>query len=778
MRTRRIVAWFSVVIFLVLVFSGRTLALGVETHRIINSYAVSVYRSAVFDQYLRGALGFRNGTATLLETERRQLTIDRWLGEGGIREDDSVRFLHHFHDPLQPLDGAGFGRGPARFASAVKWMDDPDQSWSWPSARILYYKALTETEPVKREALWADLFRAIGQIMHLVVDASVPEHTRNDMHPLGAVNLENSYERWVGSQHAAGSQEAAFVAKYLALPIGFADDVLAHGGVAGLVDANRYDGTNPGITVGPDSRAPVATGLAEISNANFFSEDTLRGQYPSPTDAGLIPVNLTTPLGKVRRYFSRPAGLGLLPANPLRAECASDALRVRGVAIRPAPYPCVDPVVWNQVAMHMLPRAVGYARGVLEYFFRGSLAVSQVTWDDEGVFLEIQNTSSEEMEGVFEIWARQEPDSARERRTLLVALNGGEPVRVGAGEPFWFQGVQIPQDAQPSAKHVLVFRGRLGSEEQAVAAQVFTVPFVEVRQATYTASTEFSCAAPTGTVASGAPKTTFTVRSLTASCGWRIRAHHIAGTIATNMPVNPDTGRAESAVGRIEARWTGDTAPVPLQIDGRSAATAWQRAGDEADPTAFEIADATERPQFAAPFLIVTYLDGRQEVVRLARIASANVSHEKFMLLDNRTTNGPTLIASRRSATGLLWYDWTTQFEAMAHNGVTPPVNGATTRTFGTSGLSEGLFVSQFVYLNMVMDDFQVFGDSSAAQTFYDGITLKAPHPDGPSYGWSAEVRRTYRAGERAFLRGFVTAAPYPFVVRMSGRAAGSTGTQ
>ena len=73
-------------------------------------------------------------------------------------------------------------------------MHDRAQLWSWPSARVRYYQALTEADPVIREALWADLFRALGQVMHLVVDASVPEHTRNDMHPFGAVKLGNSYE--------------------------------------------------------------------------------------------------------------------------------------------------------------------------------------------------------------------------------------------------------------------------------------------------------------------------------------------------------------------------------------------------------------------------------------------------------------------------------------------------------------------------------------------------------------------------------------------------------
>src|SRR4029450_7566098 len=128
--------------------------------------------------------------------------IREWIEEGGVREDDYTRSFHHFDDPLQPWNVSGLGVGSFRSESSIQWMQDGTQliggSWSWSDARRLYYEALTERDPRAREALWADTFRAVGQIMHLVVDASVPEHTRNDPHPLGAAKLGMSYERFVG----------------------------------------------------------------------------------------------------------------------------------------------------------------------------------------------------------------------------------------------------------------------------------------------------------------------------------------------------------------------------------------------------------------------------------------------------------------------------------------------------------------------------------------------------------------------------------------------------
>ncbi len=54
--------------------------------------------------------------------------------------------------------------------------------WSWPKAREYYYTALTSSTKDEREEYFVYTFRALGQVMHLLADASVPAHTRNDIH--------------------------------------------------------------------------------------------------------------------------------------------------------------------------------------------------------------------------------------------------------------------------------------------------------------------------------------------------------------------------------------------------------------------------------------------------------------------------------------------------------------------------------------------------------------------------------------------------------------------
>jgi hypothetical protein len=772
--------------------SAMVRALNTSSHIVINEAAIR--QNSAFETVLRRSLGFPDGRLTTLRSNGESLRIQEWVGRGGEREDDLLRFLRHFHDPLKPWDAAGLDFVIDRHESSVRWMQERSQGgldtggfWSWHDARRLYYQALVEPNPNYREVLWANLFRALGQIMHLVVDASVPEHTRNDMHPLGGLTPTSSYEYWVSRQHPTPPLEDAFVARFLSAPIGFGADILrlpapsgehlAKVPVARLIDADRYDGSNPGVTANPaDPRAPVSVGIAEIANANFYSENTFWG-YPSPTDRGLIRVNLDTPLGRVRRYFSRPAGLGLLPANPLRAECASEAY-----GGEPTPYPCMDGVVWNQVAAHMLPRAVGYASGVLDYFFRGAISVTGVEWAPSGITLRVRNDSAEDLEGTFEVFARHQPGSAAERRTRLAVLEDGEPVLLGPGEEWWFD-LAVPPDIVPSAAHVLIFKGRLGLEEDAVVSQVFTVPYVEVRQTSYVADLMPSCERrpPFAVPPPYSSGVTLTVYSESMRCEWRVVNHRVSGVLETNTWRDPATGRREPIIDRIEAEWMGGDVqgPAPLTLDGISVGSVWQRTGDEPDPATFAVVDPADRGR-SYLFLTVTYVNGAQVVAHQAIFTSPGSSHGKQVVLDNRIPSSRQyLVVSTRGASGLVAYNWDTTgqmlrplFEPVSHGGVPAPTDRHTERRFGNRIFREGLTISQESYSDNAIDDFEVFGDWDGAFARYSAIEpLMSPHPNGPVYPPVAEVRRAYQPMEREFLRAFVTADPQPYVVTLEAQS-------
>ncbi len=266
------------------------LALNTSTHDLINREAAKASR---VDEVLRSSLGFSEGLLTPLKNHAGvSKPVRAWLGEGGIREDDveglTFRFLRHFHDPLRPWDSAGLLFG-VRWDSSIRWMQRPDQGWSWLGARLFYLAALTDPDPGNREQAFADTFRALGQVMHLIVDASVPEHVRNDLHPKEGICRQfglrcyGNYEYWISDEHEKpGKTEQGFIDRFLSTTaitnkkVTLAETILqqptgdpgAPAPVARLIDTKTYKDTtptDPTVTLGP------AIGIAEVAHADFFS---------------------------------------------------------------------------------------------------------------------------------------------------------------------------------------------------------------------------------------------------------------------------------------------------------------------------------------------------------------------------------------------------------------------------------------------------------------------------------------------------------------------------
>ena len=98
--------------------------------------------------------------------------------------------------PLQPARPAE-GQDPSATAGSQRRMQLDDgvdagdvalgQSWSWPDARRSYCDALILYSKEDREQKWADTFRALGQMMHLVEDTALPACVRNDPHGMATL---------------------------------------------------------------------------------------------------------------------------------------------------------------------------------------------------------------------------------------------------------------------------------------------------------------------------------------------------------------------------------------------------------------------------------------------------------------------------------------------------------------------------------------------------------------------------------------------------------------
>src|SRR3982074_2554578 len=122
----------------------------VETHDAITRNARA---RSTLDEVLRVRLGFESGLGTAI----RGQVLTAWLGQGGRREDDFLRFLNHFHNPLPEWSTAGLLGSVGQ--SSVRWGQNTSVSgWSWQDVRNAYLAALTRATRSDREASLAKAF--------------------------------------------------------------------------------------------------------------------------------------------------------------------------------------------------------------------------------------------------------------------------------------------------------------------------------------------------------------------------------------------------------------------------------------------------------------------------------------------------------------------------------------------------------------------------------------------------------------------------------------------
>ena len=137
-----------------------------------------------------------------------------------IAEDFAPRWVNHFYDPIfdKGLDAivgfynmAGYSaKNWARFSSyqtinpgniANLWSGKgPVISGSW-WGDFSYEAAIKDYSKNKEK----DAYLALGHILHLIEDMTVPEHTRNDAHPGG--DLPSYYENWTKDNSSGLTQD-------------------------------------------------------------------------------------------------------------------------------------------------------------------------------------------------------------------------------------------------------------------------------------------------------------------------------------------------------------------------------------------------------------------------------------------------------------------------------------------------------------------------------------------------------------------------------------------
>ena len=442
----------------------------VLTHRAISEAAI---RQSTAQTALDSLLA-----VVAIDDETNRKTLVEWVRQGTGLEDDQPRFVNHFHNPLAKWTEAGLRR---RYFSSIRWGQVATNEWSWSRVRDHLYDAVTKDTRNNRDTALAKVFRGLGHQMHLVQDAASPPHTREDIHMLGY-----HYEKFVVDIQ---QREPDFLLQHLQFPIGpdpswrsLQPNTTAPLVVARLIDTDLYASTDEYTGVNPAITGTALTGLAEYTNANFLSEDTLWTSsfsyftYPKRSSAAEVEREVRLPSGELvrRRYYQKVAdgdtGHLLATVGFLRNYFVTyhlDPTRAHHTA-------ALDEMVYREYARQLVPRAVGYSTALVDHFFGGSIRArirfQTYVIPEIGIpardRIAIQNASSNGvLEGTFAFYSEEENGTRRRLVEWPLTIPAG-----GSSEGLVVP--LLPYDSLRRTACLIVFRGTLGTEADVIATSL------------------------------------------------------------------------------------------------------------------------------------------------------------------------------------------------------------------------------------------------------------------------------------------------------------------
>lgn len=376
------------------------------THPQITNKAIN---QSNLNTYLIRYLNNNDGIKTLYGSKN----IVKLIESGSTNEDASLkRSENHFWNPLknEGLDdwsfglhftgysnrdwtlGYDIGNGNPIFAcdSGDNFDSSTCNDYSWRKARAEFYQAMTSTTRESRDDNFIKMYESLGRVIHLLEDMGVPAHTRNDLKshsnytefhitdpgfPLG-----NLYEFYV--QRRAREPNSTYISE-----VGENVEIPAFQSPPEFWSKDSYQGTNPDITV-----AYNEAGLAEYSNANFISRNAIfteslpsgdKHYFPFPRESSLsLPVPKEVPAedGKVGKilYFDKDKD-GVIMSDFVGASYFWDCYKGGQDADRRAfQLLCyfMDDEIHENYAQMLIPKTIGYAAGLINCFFRGTLEIS------------------------------------------------------------------------------------------------------------------------------------------------------------------------------------------------------------------------------------------------------------------------------------------------------------------------------------------------------------------------------------------------------------------
>jgi hypothetical protein len=417
----------------------------------------------------------------------------------------SDRPKSHFYNPL---NNGGLSWGPIRGNPSPDWAisgtgQKEGEEFSYRSARSHYLAALTSFIKTEQDREWGLTFQTLGHVVHHLQDMAQPQHVRNDPH------LELS-----DSERTALCGSATLCAAYLALRNPSLYEMWTNQpSIRSRLPSDfatwGYDLSDPQFAASFNQpRAfwgdATGAGIAGFTNHNFLSAGTNfdnRGMFNFP------------PLDPAKRISMRIEDL-CATANP---PCATAGLTgslpffgsnvtdhyTGGTAYNPyastysvfsadlqkrgkEPAYTLNRFNFELAHAFLIPRAVAYSAGLIDYFFRGKLdVIDHPTVPNARL---IRNLGAEMMKGTFAFYY-DAVDGVRfpvpGARWDNITLPPTDPANPSGGFQISFEPPVPPALPQPKVpgEYMLVFNGDMGEEKAApgsvgaVVAKHVTVPY-------------------------------------------------------------------------------------------------------------------------------------------------------------------------------------------------------------------------------------------------------------------------------------------------------------
>jgi hypothetical protein len=445
-----------------------------------------------------------------------------WLGEGSYYEDMEDLFerrcLDHFYtvqeqrapgqvigltDWSEPILVADVAHVKGYTTNSFAWgtspgIKPPDATWTnaykWSDARQYEFAALTSTNQFARETNMALMFYSLGHVLHLNQDLTSPDHVRD------AAHFSTAYFEIYGKTHFNDSQNQ----KWFAAPTNREWAYWQSQGFTNLLnfwDCNKYNQASESDGLEYDETPGGKLGLAEFSNGNFLGGTALYKEcytagdihsFPFPSlisstsypfkdeiasyldshlrtnflsDGGVNPQGCLVP-----RVYVDKIGDGITFSNHSALSYLGAAYALRGSPPRLAKLvPAVNRV---SVSIHdnkvlqtyhdiLIPKAVEYSTGILDYFFRGTMDVT-VSWGGTNApnFTNtVLNTSGQDFHGgAFFLFA----DATNGTRTQILQTNLADLLQDPDASFTSGTTLDILCDSAPTNKLLLVYQGAIG----------------------------------------------------------------------------------------------------------------------------------------------------------------------------------------------------------------------------------------------------------------------------------------------------------------------------